>query len=52
MALAMSLSALIGAATPLVNRWVAKERNPTYVSNLSAVVGWVASFCTPTWHWQ
>ena len=25
----MSLSALIGAATPLVNRWVANKRNPT-----------------------
>jgi len=30
MALAMSLSALLGAANPLVNRWVAKKRNPTY----------------------
>jgi len=26
----MSLSAPIGAATPLVNRWVAKKRSPTY----------------------
>jgi len=52
MALAMNLSALIGEAALLVNRWVAKERNPTYVSNLSAVVGWVASFCNPTWYWR